>query len=115
MTHDPVVGAGNFSLDHHVGAIGADRENIDVALACRKLNAGEFAVLVFVELQAGLQKSEVLNEIVLKVSLERELARSRVVFLGGLLSEILRLGNVFYNTCLKIDLVAGGWVFLGIP
>ena len=115
LTHDSVVGAGNFGLDHHVGAIGADRENIDVALARGKLNASEFAILVFVELQAGFQKSEVLDEIVLKVSLERELARSEVVFLGGLLGEIVRLGDAFCNARLKIGFVAGGWVFLGLP
>ena len=115
LTHDSVVGAGNFGLDHHVGAIGADRENIDVALARGKLNASEFAVLVFVELQAGFQKPEVLDEIVLKVSLERELARSEVVFLGGLLGEIVRLGGAFCNSRFKIGFIVGGWVLLGIP
>ncbi|MCY4496083.1 MAG: hypothetical protein OXC14_02250 [Rhodospirillaceae bacterium] len=94
---------------------GADRENIDVALARGKLNAGESAVLVFVKLQAGFQKSEVLDEIVLKVPLERELSRSEVIFLGGLLGEIVRLGDTVRNICLKIGFVAGGRVFLGIP
>ncbi len=73
------------------------------------------AVLAFVELQAGFQKPEVLDEIVLKVSLERELARSEVVFLGGLRGEIVRLGGAFCNSRFKIGFIVGGWVLLGIP
>ena len=93
LAHDPVVSAGHLGLDHHVGIVAADRKNIDVALACGKLDTSEFAVLVFVELQTRFQKPEVPDQIVLKVPLKGERPRSQVVVLGGLLADLACRGD----------------------
>ena len=111
----PVVSAGHLGSNHHVGIVAAVRKNIDVALASVKLDTNEFAVLVFVEPQTRFQKSEVPDQIVLKVSLKCERPRSQIVVLGGLLADLVCRGDAVCNTWLNIGFVPGGRGVAGIP